>query len=179
MCLALLQLPNTGLLEKELFSKGFSRNPHGGGYMFVEDGKLVIRKPFWKVGKMYESYREDYERCGADSHFAVHFRLATQGSVNGSNCHPHEIKPYECALIHNGCLPFEEALSDKSDSFILAEILSNYPSGFLSSVPLEELEDIVGGWNKVVILDSENNAVILNEENGHWENGVWYSGHVW
>ncbi len=183
MCLAILQLKGTKLISKGIFKIGYEQNPHGAGYMFVENGKVVVKKPFWGWQEIYESYVNDFKRCGNNSHFAIHFRLATEGSIGMANCHPHEIKPSKLALIHNGVLYIEyeppyDPLEDKSDSAQFADYLSHFPDNFLTTDCKKELEELIGNWNKIVIMDSDNNFVILNEENGYWKDGAWYSGRV-
>jgi len=183
MCLAIFQLRSSELLPREVFKIGYEGNPHGAGYMFVENGKLIVKKPFWSWWKVYENYVKDFRRCGSSSHFAIHFRLATEGSIGASNCHPHEIIPSKLALIHNGILwieyepPFDPK-EDKSDSAQFASYLSHYLDNFLTTDCKKELESLIGDWNKIVLMDSENNFMILNEGNGYWKDGAWYSGFV-
>ena len=91
----------------------FYRNPHGAGYMYARDGKVVIHKGFMNLGDFLNALREEHFTA-ADS-VVYHFRISTQAGVNPEMTHPfplsnqrEDMKALDvicgCGIAHNGII---------------------------------------------------------------------------
>ena len=179
MCLIAYQPPGDKPFERDVLENGWDNNHHGAGYMFVEDGKLVIRKPFFKLKELLRAYNGDHRRCGATSHFIVHFRWATHGSAKAINIHPHSLRGGEAGLVHNGILtdfipPSGTDLSDTA--WFCKTVLVGRPIEQLTSVEFGSLlAEMITERNKFVILDKNGQCVIVNDTSGIYDGKRWYS----
>jgi predicted glutamine amidotransferase len=98
----------------------FDSNPDGAGYMYQDhnSNKVIINKGFMS----FDSFITAIENLSNNiditaSSLVIHFRYATQGSINPANCHPFpittKIKQLQqtnitanTAIVHNGVIPF-------------------------------------------------------------------------
>ena len=84
MCIAILK-PKNIKLTKATLSKAWDANPDGGGFAFAKDGKMMAFKSLDKdvfIDTLSKAMKLD------NATFMVHFRIATQGSINLDNAHP-------------------------------------------------------------------------------------------
>jgi predicted glutamine amidotransferase len=169
MCIAIVK-PIGATVTDEALRNSEDSNPHGAGYAFVKTDKVVIKKGFFKIDDFIKSFREDEKQFGTETPFILHFRWATCGLKNVANCHPFPIA--HGAMMHNG--HFYSSYSDLSDSAEVADAAGVYLSKENVRAKKKELEDIFG-HNKVAVLYHDKSYEILNEDLGHWDNGVWYS----
>lgn len=116
----------------------FYRNPHGAGYMYARDGKVVIHKGFMNLGDFLNAIREEHFTA-ADS-VVYHFRISTQAGVNPEMTHPfplsnqrEDMKALDvicgCGIAHNGIIrlttdPTEKEYSDTA--IFITDYLSQY-----------------------------------------------------
>lgn len=182
MCLIIMQ--NAGaLLPPSAIENGWSHNDDGAGYMFVDDsGKLVIRKPFFKLKHLLRSYRRDWAICGARSPFVIHLRYATHGVKDETNTHPHSICGGRVGLVHNGILDCEPPFgSDISDTVHFCRTVLAYrcPEHVIDEKFRDILADMIGERNKFVLLSHTRAISIVNEEQGTWDGSVWFSNHTY
>jgi hypothetical protein len=154
-------------------------NPDGGGFMYEDSGKLIVRKGFMKFDSFLLAYKKIPDL--KNNEVAIHFRIATHGTVCPSNTHPFWIEKGKSALVHNGILSFcsPEKGIDMSDSemFIyshLQPILEDYPGFLDSSSGVNLLEEAIG-MSKMIIMRSDMPTVILNEFFGEEFGGNWFS----
>ena len=64
----------------------FARNPHGAGYMFAKDGKVIIHKGFMNLDDLFRQlHRENFTE---DDPVVYHFRISTQAGGLPSMTHP-------------------------------------------------------------------------------------------
>lgn len=113
-----------------------------------------------------------------------HSRYTTHGETNVENCHPFFVGGDErTVLAHNGILPsnVQPRKKDKrSDTRIAAEW---YIPRVLGSPRYRrnrlKVEKWMGGYNKIAILTVnpryKEQAYLLNEAAGIWDDGIWYS----
>ena len=81
----------------------FETNPHGAGYMYARNGKVIIHKGFMNI--------EDYIRAVENEHFTkddpvvYHFRISTQAGVNPQMTHPFPLTsaPENCEKLDVKC----------------------------------------------------------------------------
>lgn len=180
MCIAIVTKPGFSVGDKELY-RGWSGNKDGGGFAFVHDGKVQIKKGYMTYNEFQKAYRAAVEQYGRDSHFLVHMRIGTSGGVTPNNTHPFAIKGG--AMIHNGVLFYPTGKragppgDRKSDTRVFAESLYNILQLEDIKKAEQNLRRAVGGNNKLCFLYDDNSYFILGEDLGFWREGVWYSNY--
>jgi hypothetical protein len=178
MCIIAAQQMGSPPLASDILANCWKENPHGAGYMFCDGGNVIIRKAFFKLEELEGSYREDHGRYGQSSPFVLHFRWATHGSKNELNTHPHPIIPGNVAIVHNGVLrvqiPKGEDISD-TIAYVRQHLSWKTPKQLLGAKMRRRLEGEIGWQNKFVILRGDGELSIVNEREGEWADGVWYS----
>jgi predicted glutamine amidotransferase len=110
----------------------------------------------------------------------VHFRIRSAGHVDEQNCHPFYIDEKH-ALSHNGTLhDFNNPKSPVSDTIlfthnILKPLFDEYPNFYKTKFGRYLIEETIGSYNKITILNNLGEIVIFNESAGEWSGEVWYS----
>lgn len=168
MCLAIYKPAGKNVPEDHL-EEGFQSNRDGAGFAYVENGIVRYMKGFFD----YKTFLENYKERVKDEYPAViHFRWATVGEKNTDNCHPFEAGNGG-VLVHNG--PQIQKLGDEvnSDSRVFAERIIQPMTPEVITTAKEVLEGYLG-YNKVVLLYADQ-VIILNEDAGVWDDGIWYS----
>ena len=175
MCLAIVK--NAGIdICLQYLRNGFNSNSHGAGIGYAENGKIVIKKGFFKFDDFYTEYEKVKEK-----QLLIHFRQATSGEKNEFNCHPWEVetKDGHWAVIHNGVIGIQSSkeMSDTGHfvNYVLKPILERDSDFCWTMAGKFLIELAIGSYNKICILDNKGKIIILNEENGEWVDGVWYS----
>lgn len=180
MCLIAYQPHNDKPFEKSIFDNGWDANKHGAGYMFVADGKLVIRKPFFKLKELRKAYRVDHAMYGEFSPFVMHFRFATHGLANETNTHPHILADGKAGLVHNGILNVElpKGCEISDTVFFCRTTLAYRQASFLTGLKCNRwLGEMIGKFNKFVIMDWRGKVSIVNESAGVWDGSRWFSNY--
>lgn len=174
MCLAIVK-PRGVQVAREHLLAGWQHNPDGGGYAFVKDGKVVMRKGFMKLKDFIEAYEVD-EAVNPESNFLIHFRITSQGAKTADNTHPFLVEGG--ALIHNGTMSGTGAEYGKgaSDTAKFADkFKTNLTYDFV--VDNKAQLDIAIQGSKIALLYDDDRFAIINERDGHWKDGVWYSNY--
>ena len=175
MCIAIYK-PKGEEVSKDRLRNSFNRNPHGAGFAFAEGaGKVHIRKGFFTFDQFWRAYDKANK---PQRSFLIHFRWATKGKKNKSNCHPFRLTKSH-AMIHNGTIDRILLKAGGSDTAnfakrILAPIVKSHPN-FIYTAHGIKIVNLAIGASKVAVMNSAGNAVIFNEHKGHWDSGVWYS----
>ena len=144
----------------------FRLNPHGAGYMYARDGKVIIHKGYMDMIEFLAAIRA--EHFTAKDSVVYHFRISTQAGVNPTMTHPFPLSNQlevmksldvicSCGVAHNGiirltCDPNEKEYSDTA--LFIAEYLSKYirkPSDLKSQPLLNTIEELIK--SKMAILD--------------------------
>ena len=89
MCIAIYK-PKGIAIKKTTLANCFSNNPDGAGHMYIYKERLHIEKGFFTFAEFWEQYKFDSEKY-RKSPFLVHFRIATSGMTDFTNCHPFRI----------------------------------------------------------------------------------------
>ena len=176
MCIAILA-PKEKELTKETLETCWENNPDGAGLMFAFNGKLYVHKEVVDFDSFYEYYKAMFDRFGADSPFAVHFRIRTHGNIDLLNCHPHLVNE-NLGFIHNGILSnvVVPKGSNISDTMVFNNtILKKLPPLALSSPGVIALLEKFCTSNKLVFLDAKGNSLIINKKLGQEDDGIWFS----
>lgn len=178
MCLLIYASPGSTPSKKHLRNAGVN-NPDGFGFAFALGNKIVRHRSMNldETIELFHEMRAEHTKA----HAIFHARITTHGGTNIDNCHPFMVDD-GIVLGHNGMLPIEER-DGKSDTRLFAEewlpslgikdVLDN-PSEFA------ELEKFTRG-SKLAILSVndmlDKPVYLVNEQDGHWKSGVWYSNH--
>lgn len=177
MCIAIYK-PERHTLSEESLRNCWLANPDGSGFAWGTGKKLHIRKALTWTEFLRQWHACEHETTTYDT--VVHFRIGTSGAMDLRNCHPHVVRKNELCMVHNGILPLDVPVgSPISDTAIFAGVLKDdMPRHwYRDSAWQDELGDMIGEGNKIVIIDKRCNAAIINEHRGHWHDGIWYSNH--
>lgn len=179
MCLIIAKKPGA-VIPDEVLDWGWDLNPDGGGMAFIDQSQnLFIEKGFESYEKMHYALRW-YEYQYPTSPFIVHFRLATSGRTDKTNCHPFPVHD-DLAMVHNGIFSdYSHGLGDYSDTWWFnTDVLQTLPKDFLKNAATRYLlnDYCVSSGNKLAFLTSTGEVWICNEEAGSWnaDKDIWYS----
>lgn len=177
MCLLLFK-PSGISINPDHFYEAAIANPDGAGLAFHNGKKVVVMKsPKWR-GREIEremSKLRDYP-------VILHFRFATHGKINYDNAHPFQLNSGYAAA-HNGVIcttPYGPAKRDESDSRHFMRVRVNPTlrvTGTITPDDLAEWADEIGQSNKLALMSNRGEVFIVNEKQGHWFDGVWYSNY--
>jgi predicted glutamine amidotransferase len=98
MCIIVYKPKNKIMPNEDTLRQCFVKNPDGAGYMFNENGKVIIKKGYMNFKAFYNAVMLDYERLGKETSFVLHFRIETQGGVNQECTHPFPLSKNMCDL---------------------------------------------------------------------------------
>lgn len=177
MCIAIFK-PADKTIDRDTLAMCNLANPDGMGVAFPSNcGRDVVVLKAVKNTE-FDGFYKEYVRCVEDKKLpaAIHFRIATSGNIDEDNCHPFKVHP-SLAFIHNGIIQIAQTRKDKSDTWHFnRNILQQMPRKFLEYAAIRELiADYIGGYSKLVFLDSKGQHAIINDAAGVWDEGVWYS----
>lgn len=181
MCMMSLQLPGSEILSDEAIYNSWSNNKDGAGFMFCKEGQLCIEKPFFKLSAFKRAYKAAFAQYGAISPFVCHFRWSTHGKNTDDNTHPHVLADGMVGLAHNGILhhfdpPAGFYCSDTA-WFCNTVLAGRHQDQLMNKDFGEWLEWLIGFGNKFLLLCGDGRYSIIGEDQGVWDDGVWYSNH--
>lgn len=127
MCVICVKPKNVAMPSRNLLLQMYSANPDGCGFVASESGD-------WH-SLSFDDFYKHLQRVQKREACIIHFRWATQGSVNILNCHP--FRAGNTYFAHNGVLPVP-AERDMTDSELcfrhtLIPIISTY--GWVNGTP--------------------------------------------
>ncbi len=108
MCLLVVQYNKKGqkkssLITKKTFEDSWESNPHGFGLGYFDKDRQSVLFHSMKMDDSWEAYKDHHGRFRG--HMIVHWRYATQGLKDESNCHPFLTDHAEPMILgHNGVL---------------------------------------------------------------------------
>lgn len=178
MCIAVVTKPGFAIKDADLY-RGWTSNRDGGGFAYVQDGKVRIKKGFMQYNDFQRAYRDAVDKFAADSHFLVHMRIGTSGGKTPKNTHPFPVSGG--AMIHNGVMFYPTGKraghegDRRSDTRVFAEDLFNILRLEDLKKAKDNLKKAIGGGNKLCFLYDNNEVIIVGEEAGFWREGIWYS----
>ena len=172
MCVIVLQ-PAGQQLSGNKFRNCWTRNKDGGGYSFIHEEKLVLKKGYFDSVAMLDEYRKDLE-AHPQSPFLLHFRISTSGVIDEVNSHPHWVRD-DLVMAHNGHV---SGYGDKTKSDTLEFIdlvLQKMPPLWEDDyIQIHLIERYIDG-DKIALLRNDGDYTLLNEEDGVWKDGLWFS----
>lgn len=185
MCL-LTYFPEGVMPDADALRNGATWNDDGHGYAIVDvAGNRIIVDRGMDAKEMIRDFAV-IRAAYPDGPALFHSRLATDGTVNLLNVHPFPVGgDSRTVLAHNGIMPLRPPKHDpRSDTRVVAE--EHIPRAFTSLRRRRArlaFQRWMGAWNKVVILTVDprfrGHGFILNEEEGMWDDGVWYSNNAY
>lgn len=177
MCIAILK-PEGLSVTKETLRNCFQNNSDGAGFAIARRGKLIVRKGYFTFDKFWRAYRAETAK---DNPVAlIHFRIATHGTVNEDNCHPFKVSN-DLAFIHNGIINISTKSDEtKSDTqhFNMGVLQPVYERMGKDMFMLPAMKYLLGtsvDGSKLVFLNRRGEHSIINESDGVWVEGVWFS----
>jgi glutamine amidotransferase len=160
---------------------GAVHNPHGHGYAIVTGHRLLTGRGLDPdaVIDRFARHRAAHPHGPA----VFHSRWCTHGRVDLANCHPLRIgRDRRTVLAHNGILPAEvhpRRGDRRSDTRIAADEFIPRLGPLHRPATRARLQRWAGPGNKIVILTVDpafdRNAYLLNEQQGIWQDRIWYS----
>lgn len=174
--------PKGKTIDKAALRTCFDNNPDGAGFMFPCEGKVLIRKGYFTFAEFWAAWEKTEKIYGDTIPVVFHFRIATAGKVDKTNCHPHRIAP-DLAFVHNGIL---DCVDVPRKSRISDTIL--YRDVYLRKMTAKSLRESalfllmgehIGTYNKFVFMNGRGEVAFANEESGLWAGGVWYSNNTY
>ena len=176
MCVAVLK-PKDSSIDDKTLEKCWESNPDGGGFMYVNNDKIIIRKELDSFKKYKTLYRKHESLIDTD--FILHFRIATSGLIDVANTHPHKVND-DVYMVHNGVIDRCADVNSKiSDTMKFCKFISNLPNNFTGNKSMIELITGYIGTDKMIFLNRNGDIKIVNENKGIWKNGNWYSNGNW
>lgn len=120
MCIIVYKPNNTPMPDYSILMNCFDSNPDGAGYMYQDhnSNKVIINKGFMNFDSFIAAIENLSNNIDITAiNLVMHFRYATQGSINPANCHPFPITAKvkqlqqtnitaNTAIVHNGVIPF-------------------------------------------------------------------------
>jgi hypothetical protein len=175
MCIAILN--KSSMLSKKSLKNCWDNNYHGAGIGYIDGNELRSYHESTSFDSFYEEYK--FIRQLTDQPMMLHFRIATHG-MGKDMLHPHEVTHGKVTLVHNGII---RGLGDNriSDTREFAELLGNFRPKNVSFIDHKGVRGfamhLLGGTNKVILMDNRGAFRILNESLGHWDKNkdTWYS----
>ena len=184
MCIIIVGLgvecPDRDVLEDSCLA-----NPDGVGWsiLTVDDNgarRLITRKYIDDVRGVSEFLAAMAIEGDSVLYSVFHARIGTHGAVMEENCHPFPVGDNSGTfLFHNGIMPECHTKDDpRTDSAIFAaEWLPAI--GGVNALARPQVEAIVKDFargSKLVIVGTALPVpIIINEEDGEWQEGLWFS----
>lgn len=124
MCVIVLKEEN-GKLNTSIFDQCWARNGDGGGFVAIQNGKVVMEKGIMKKEDFLQKVKPFF---GKDCQLILHFRIQSRGGVSSDLTHPfdcsHESSKVKRYLFHNGTVKAMSSLPPgSSDTSTLANWL--------------------------------------------------------
>ena len=173
MCVAIYKPAGVEIPHKN-FKNAFEHHPDGAGIAWAANGILYVKKGIFNVDEFIEQYEKVKQY-----HCLIHFRKATHGKIDATNCHPFLFNDGKLALIHNGILPIKCSIEGLSDTAHFVKLVLE-PMVQQHKVPINDgaLNYLIStsiGTDKLAVMDGQGTTYIFNEEKGAWDEGTWYS----
>lgn len=174
MCLIIVK-PKGLKLNLEITKRGLKTNNQGLGIIHPSETEGL-----WTWTKFTNADSDILEEFKDEERLLIlHMRKVSVGIECMDNVHPFEPDP-NWFLVHNGTLKITPSSKEDSDSKFFAEAFLGPISDKLPLLLKDKnwcsiLESLIGLHNKMVLCDIEGNYTILNEKQGTWKDGLWYS----
>ena len=153
----------------------WERNPDGAGYILNRDGYVKIRKGFMDLSSFVKAIVE--EKITIQDVVIMHFRISTQGGINGEMTHPFALSDKledmkelnvltDIGVAHNGIIKMtSDGDKEYSDT---AKFIADYMSKIIrdkDDIYDAKIQKIIGKLieSKMAILTNDGKYVLIGE----------------
>jgi predicted glutamine amidotransferase len=183
MCIIIAKNKKSGRVPTiEEVRNSFEYNGDGAGFMYVDNGKVIIDKGYMTLNKFLDRYNELLETYDnfRDKSLVIHCRIGTSSGNTPQNTHPYRVSGREkdlhrlndsCELgvVHNGIISQYTPKSIKSSTndtqeFImryLFPLYSNWKDFYKSKAIRDGIADITN--SKLVFLDANDDLYYVGD----------------
>lgn len=177
MCIIAIKPIGKDLMNKEIIQTMCTNNPHGNGFSYADNGKVIIKKGYMNFESFYTALNEIPNI--KDKNVVLHMRITTHGSTSPQNCHPFPLSnrmshlkathiKTDVAIIHNGIISSveEDKKNDLSDTMVYVKNVL-YPryranNSFMDSEEIrEEIKKEIK--SKMVIMKSDGSYHLIGD----------------
>lgn len=189
MCVVILKPAGTELPTEDTINKCWKANPDGAGMMFLESGKVRIKKGYMELQEFLNAYNE--MGFTKDDYLVLHFRISTGGGVTAANTHPFPLSddPVDLAgldiicdqaMVHNGILGQAEGELSDTAVFVRDSLADPAVSGNLGSKGIQNLiADATRGSRVFIMSTSPELALRTGKWHKDKDSGLWFSNTTW
>jgi len=179
MCIILYKPADANMPSQATIKTCYNNNPDGAGLLIFDNNKAKIIKGLMSYIELKREMKK--QKLTNNSHFAIHFRIATSGKINQENCHPFPISKNKKtlkrlsgitsqAIMHNGIISQGE--DDLSDTQVFARDTLTKLSPYLHD---EQIRDHIADMicpDRMLIF-SDGKIYLIN----NWivDQGIYYS----
>ena len=182
MCIIIAKYKNGRLPKKDELKNSFEYNSDGAGFMYVNNGKVVIDKGYMTYENFIDRFDELCEKFNnfEDKSLVIHCRIGTSSSNTAKNTHPYPIshkerdlhKKYvetELGVAHNGIIQeytpnWKNPSTNDTQEFILkylSPLYDNYKEFYKNKYLMNGIEDIIK--SKLVFLDTDDKIYFVGK----------------
>lgn len=181
MCIICVKPKNIDIPNEKTLRTMFENNPDGCGYMYPYKGMVQIKKGFMT----FEAFKKSLKKLPDTKNMPIifHFRISTDGLVDGGNCHPFPVienkekmrltsNRCNLGMVHNGILydfkPDKKSIYNDTQTFI-SECVSIFPKFFYRNKKYVNLLNRLIGSSKLAFLDKNGELTLIGdfiEDNG-------------
>lgn len=178
MCIICVKPTGAKMPQSETIATMFRNNNDGAGYMYNDNGKVIIKKGFMKLDDLSKSLEALEETHDLEKITIVfHFRITTHGGTCKENCHPFPLtdnidllkkRRVTCktGVAHNGIIssvtPMRKDISDTM------EYIANYMTPMNKLAP-DFFNNSIG--QKLIYMQIESKMVILQGDGTFYKIG--------
>jgi hypothetical protein len=175
MCIAIFQ-PEGKKINKEDFLDYANKSPDGFGMLWVED-KVLKRFVTLNKNDFYDKYQTICNLYNNVTPMVIHFRNGRPVIIE--NCHAFFVIDGQLGFVHNGFIPKMKTDDKYSDTYRFNEdILRPLGKELYNTNTFQLITSLVGKYNKLIFLNKNKKYFIINEKEGVWKDGIWYSNLV-
>lgn len=191
MCIIIVKNSGIDLPDKEILKRCWNKNPHGAGFMFNNNNKIIIKKGFMSYENFYENLlRNDKQYRLKNQSVVFHFRISTSGLIDKGNCHPYPLTNdsiylrktnLRCSIgiAHNGIIQeynHKDSVLNDTQLFIkniIYDLISNTKIGYYKSEVFKKIMESMIDDSRLAIMNGNGEVVKI----GRWyeENGLFFS----
>ena len=178
MCIIIVKTKTQKKPSIERLKKAYNYNSDGGGFMYVDNNKVVIDKGYMDVNSFIDRYKELCKKYNdfKNKSLVIHCRISTSGQVKKEYTHPYPLcndyknmkKTYnicDVGVAHNGVIKdYTPKTSKINDTmlFIHDYLFKMYKYGVLFNQSI--LNNISGFTSsKFAILTSDDNLYMIGD----------------
>ena len=187
MCIIAIKKKNIPLPDEKIFKTMFDNNSDGAGFMYNQNGKVIIQKGYMTYDNFINALNEVEKNINTLSTAMIfHFRIATHGAVSKSMCHPFPLSSKinmikrcdstcKLGIVHNGIIPIQprKGISDTAEYIMsVLSVTSKHHPEFYKSKKIRKaiLAEIK---SKMAFLDGNGDVYTVGEF--VTDNGIMYS----